>query len=409
MEKRVSPYNKIGWPTQYARDTISICDVTLRDGEQTAGVCFSIDEKLETARMLDDIGVCQIQTGVIRTSEDYEVAKRLSALPRKNAKIETMTAAFEKEWRTRALQAIDAGSDIIHTLIPLSPYVRGMYAEKPTDEMLFERLVDVIDFLRLHGAPAINVSLLDATRSSAELLTGMAKLLSSYHVERMRFADTVGTATPLSIFHITRIFLDIFESRGEPRPKLGAHLHDDFGLATANALAAAAAGADYLDTSINGLGERSGNPDLAQVTLALEALCDIHTGIQTEKLCELSRYLEEISGISVPSNKPLIGSLTFADESDAHALASFTDPFAYQGILASAVGNKRRLISGKKNGVNSIKLKMQQLGLGEGPDELYRKILDTVRKESAGYRGTIMSDQRFSEIAASVKRTLLSP
>lgn len=403
MKKRVSPYNMMGWPSQYTKDNISICDVTLRDGEQTAGVCFSIEEKLDAARMLDDIGVKQIQTGVIRTPEDYEVAKKLSGLNLKNAKIETMTAAFEPEWKKRVLQAIEAGSDIIHTLIPLSPYIRGMYASKPDDEMLFERIAEVIEFMRENGAPCINVSLLDATRSSEELLVRMAKTLQNYNVERIRFADTVGTATPFSIFHITRLLIDTFNTTGSHCPSLGVHLHDDFGLATANALAAVAAGADYLDLSINGLGERSGNPDLTQVVVALEALCDIKTGIKLEKLYELSQYIEKISGIPIPSNKPLIGSLTFADESDSHTLASFTDPFAYQGILAESVGNKRRLIPGKKNGINAIRIKMQQLGLGERSGDFYKLVLDVVLKESSNYRGTIMSDEHFIEIVNAIE------
>ncbi len=408
MEKRVSPYNMNGWPSKYASKKIFICDVTLRDGEQTAGVAFTVDEKLEAARMLDEIGIGQIQTGIIRSPEDYEVAKKLSALNLKNAKIETMTAAFEKEWKDRVLKAIDAGSDVVHTLIPLSPYIRGMYASKPDDAMLLERLAEVIEFMHEHGAPCINVSLLDATRTSEELLKKAAKVICDHKAERMRFADTVGTATPLSVFYVTRLFLDMFKEKGTHRPQLGVHLHDDFGLATANALAAVAAGADYIDLSVNGLGERSGNPDLTQVVMALEALCDIRTGIKLEKLMKVAKYIEKISGIPIPSNKPLIGSLTFADESDAHVLASFNDPFAYQGILASSIGNERKLVLGKKNGLDAMAIKMKQLGLGEGSEELRKAVLAVVKKESAKYRGEIMSDERFAEIVTSLKTSGIS-
>lgn len=399
MEKRVSPYNLSGWPTQRPQKDIFICDVTLRDGEQTAGVGFSIDEKVEGARMLDELGIGQIQTGVIRSQEDYDTAKALVKTPRVHAKIETMSAAFSNEWKDQISMAVDTGCDIVHTLIPLSPYVRAMYATVPDDELLFDRTAEAIEFMRASGVRCINVSLLDATRSSEALLSRMARLLSKHKVERMRFADTVGTATPLSIFYLTRMILDVFDTCGGEAPKLGVHLHDDFGLATANALAAVAAGADYLDLSVNGLGERAGNPDLTQVVMSLEALCDIKTGIRTDGLCAVSKYFEKISGIPVPTNKPLIGSMAFSDESDSHALASSSDPFAYQGILAESVGSTRKLILGKKNGVNAIRLKMQQLNLAGGDSDLYQRVLAQVRKESSDYHGTIMPDGRFIEIA----------
>lgn len=403
MRKRVSPYNLMGLSAQYIKKDIYFCDVTLRDGEQTAGVNFTVEDKMKVAQMLDEIGFKQIQTGAIRSDVDYQAAKALSGLKLNNAKIEVMTAAFSANWKKEVLKAIESGGDIIHTLVPLSPYIRGMYASIPDEEYLFNHIRETIEFMRANGAPCINVSLLDATRCSEELLVSMAKILCEYKVERMRFADTVGTANPLSIYHIVRLFLNTFAQIGDYAPKLGVHLHDDFGLATANALAAVAAGADYIDLSVNGLGERAGNPDTTQVVMALEALCDINTGIQTEKFYELSRYIEKISGIPIPSNKPLIGNYAFSDESDSHVKASSTDPFAYQGILPEAVGGHRKLILGSKSGINAIRTKIQQMGLEEGDDEFYKKILSIVKKETSKLRGTIMSDESFEEIVKSVR------
>ena len=397
IEKRVSPYNLAGIGPSLP-GSVMICDVTLRDGEQTAGVCFSLEEKMELIRLLDEIGVGQIQLAHVDSPDDYAVAKAACALRREKAKIEVMSSTFSRTWQTDIQGAVDVGADVVHSLVPLSPYMRFMYPEKPDDAMLFGRVEEVIAFMRDRGAPCVNISLLDATRVEEPLLRRMIELLLREGVDRIRFADTVGTCTPLGVYHVARFIKGLIAKHAGKKPMLGVHLHDDFGLATANALAAVVGGADFLDLSVNGLGERSGNPDLAQVTVALEVLGGVDTGIRIDKLYDLSRRVEALSGIPIPTNKPLIGALTFADESDSHVLATSEDPFAYQGILAETVGNHRSLIVGKKNGVNAVRLKMEQLGLPPAAPEKLPLILEDIRSENLKYRGTIMPDEAFIEI-----------
>jgi isopropylmalate/homocitrate/citramalate synthase len=367
----------------------------MRDGEQTPGVAFSLEEKIELAQRLDQIGVPQIQVGLPgRSKATRDEARRICGVELASQK-ELMTRGTYEGWRDDVLAAIDCGADIIHSYFPMSAYIRGMYAPLSEPEII-RRAGEVIDFMKEKGARIINVSLLDATRAKEEFLLQMVKTAAEAGAHRIRLADTVGTASPEGIYYLVQKVREVLASLENP-PIIGLHCHNDFGLAAANVFAGVKAGAILIDVSVNGLGERSGNPALAEVVLGLEVLYGVKTNLRFEQLGALSRYVEKISGIPLPRNKPLVGEYAFADESDSHIAAQLREPFAFQGIRPEVLGNKRKFILGKHSGENVLRYKLEELGL-KVSEEKYPLILERIREWSERQKGTVPSDEDIREI-----------
>jgi isopropylmalate/homocitrate/citramalate synthase len=398
MESRVSPYNDRGrgrgWPEE-----VILCDVTMRDGEQTPGVGFSLEEKIELARRLDEAGIPQIQVGLPGRSKADRIEAEKICRVKLGAKKELMTRGAYEGWRDDVLAAIDCGAEIVHSYFPMSPYIRAMDSSLSNSEMI-RRACEVIAFLKEKGVGIINISLLDATRTEEKFLFQMVKEVARSGIQRLRLADTVGTANPEGI-------RTLFQKLGETldpvkdRPIVGLHCHNDFGLAAANVFAGVSAGASLIDVSVNGLGDRSGNPSLAEVAAGLEVLYGVKTRIRLEALYGLSKFVEKIAGIPIPSNKPLVGEYAFADESDAHVTAQLREPFAFQGIQPESVGNRRKYVLGKNSGKNILRWKFQEMNL-QVRDELYPLILDRIRDLSEKRKGKLVSDEELKEMVRSL-------
>ncbi len=397
IDSRMSIYNNAGAPMTRVADEIRFCDVTLRDGEQTAGVAFSLDEKIEIARLLDSAGLQQIQLSSPLQSESARVdAETICALGL-NADIEVMSHSAGRRWKESIKAAIDSGADVIHSLLPFSPKMRGMFTPLLSDDEIVERAYDAVVYAREQGARVLNISLLDATRTDEELTKKTLAALLEAGVDRIRFADTVGTAWPRGIYALASLYRDFVDThcRGK-KPLLAFHCHNDFGLATANVFAAIEAGVDLIDVTVNGLGERSGNPDLAQIAVGLEVFFGKKAPVDVLRLKGISDEIARISGIPVPPNRPLTGALAFSDESEAHVSATSVDPYSYQGILPESIGNIHHIIMGKKSGPKSIEEKLKTLGLPPLDPEKTQRLLDRVRAESANRRGSIVSDEEFA-------------
>jgi 2-isopropylmalate synthase len=398
MDSRVSHFNELGKGAGWPKEVV-ICDVTMRDGEQTPGVAFSLEEKIELAQRLDQVGVPQIQVGLPGRSRAARLEAERICRVKVAGRKELMTRGTFEGWRDDILAAIDCGADIIHSYFPMSAYIRSMYTPLSEPEII-GRAGEVIHFMKSKGARVINISLLDATRTEEEFLLQMVKTAAEAGAHRIRLADTVGTASPEGITYLIHKVREQLSSWKNP-PVIGLHCHNDFGLAAANVFAGVKAGATLIDVSVNGLGERSGNPSLAEVALGLEVLYRVKTHVQLTQLTGLSKYVEEISGVPLPRNKPLVGEYAFADESDAHVAAQLQEPFAFQGIRPERVGNRRRFVLGKHSGKNILRYKLEELGLKAG-EERYPLILDRIHEISGRRKGAVMTDDDLREIVQNI-------
>lgn len=387
MEKRVSEFNKIGLQKNLFNNLI-YCDVTMRDGEQTPGVSFSIEEKIKIAKKLDHMGINQLQIGIIGAADNEEM-KQLCDL-NLTCDMEIMTKGTDKNWQSDIMNAIECGSDIIHTFLPTSTYIRGMYADL-NDESLLKHAEVIVNYMKKNSNKKINVSLLDATRTDIKFLSKMVALLSKLGVDRIRIADTVGTATPEGIYYLINKVREI-TTKENKETIIGIHCHNDFGLATANVFAAVKAGASLIDVSVNGLGDRSGNPSLAEVLVGMNVLYGEETSFNYKEIRGLSLMVEKLSGIQIPSNKPLVGKYAFADEFDGHIAALLKDPFAFQAIAPEAIGNKREVVVGKNSGHISLRFKYKQLGINL-TDEQCDSLLSEVKLLNESNKGKIISDE----------------
>lgn len=340
MESHVSPFNK----TLNRTKKIFFCDVTLREGEQTPGVTFTLDEKLQLAHALDEIGIHQIQIAHPKFSQQsLDVCKSVCNMERR-FKTEIMSNGM---WE-KTFEAIDklndyCNPDIIHSYFLASPYQYSDWTLQSKQNML-KRMEKVIAYIKAKGK-LCNISLLDGTRTDdVVFLKQQIQTAVDSGADRIRLPDTVGVCDPDGYYKIISIAVEIAEPKGV---LVGIHTHNDFGLALANTLAGIRAGADLVDTTINGLGDRAGNVDFIELIILLEGFYNFHTGINISRLKEISTLAEKLAGKQVPANKPLTGEHVFSDESELHNLCMQDNPFAYQGILPASFGASRKTIFGK--------------------------------------------------------------
>ncbi|MHC1626765.1 MAG: homocitrate synthase family protein [Methanoculleaceae archaeon] len=349
---------------------IEICDVTLRDGEQTPGVTFSSGEKLEIARLLDAVGVEVIEAGfpVVSGNERKSVAEIA------RAGLSARTCCLARAVRGDVECAIDCGVDMVSIFLATSDLHLRVKYRKDREAMLAEAL-DVVEYAADHGVD-VRFAAEDASRTDVDLLIQMFRLGAERGATLASFADTVGALTPLEIYDVVRRLVSEI-----PLP-LSIHCHNDLGFASANTITAAAVGAFQLHTTINGIGERAGNAALEEVLVALR----LKGGIDRYDLTHLpdcSRMVAEYSGIDVAKTKAVVGENAFAHESGIHIAAILTDPATYEFIPPEMLGLKRRFVIGKHSGRRAIRHVARKYGY-DLTDEQLRWILLEIKRLSEG-------------------------
>ncbi len=395
MERSVSNYNEILVP----KAPLQFCDVTLREGEQTAGVAFTPEERIELVKRLDAAGFQQVQLyntwhgdGADKTA--MELNAQICALPGRRIMTEVLnfnTSDFGKLKTMIDAQAAYA-PDIIHASYSLSA---GSEAELNKRE---DQIRATAEYVNEKGLKC-NISLLDSTRSDPAILSRMTAAAAHGGAWRVRLADTAGVASPGGIENMCRIAC---EAIGDRPTVLGIHAHDDFGMGTACTLAGIRGGATHIDASVNGLGERAGNASLIEVVLALEGLYGVETGISLSQMTELSRFVERISGVRVPDNSPFVGRYVFSDSLAAHILASARNPFAAQGILPEAIGGHRLAFFGKN--MNDAVIEMVAArALRTVDPKLYGEIYAEVCARTTGKKGVVMLEPDFWHVVEEVQ------
>jgi methanogen homocitrate synthase len=372
-------------------EKVEIHDATLRDGEQTPGVVFSIDDKIKIASKLDEIGVERIEAGMPAVSpQDAEAIKEISKLGLKS-KIFTFARAMKQDID----MALDCGADGVIIEVPIG-YPKLVTQFGWTWEDVFKKSKDVINYAREQGLYTVYFPY-DTTRAREEDLTSLCKAITQEAMpDSIGIVDTMGCATPEAIKYMVRWVKDM---TGLP---IEIHTHNDFGMGVATELAAVTAGAEVVHSCGNGLGERTGNAALEELMLGLDLLYGYETGYHFDKLPELGNMLAELSNIESARNKPILGSGNFIRESGIGIQYVMEDPMVMFGTHPSLTGRVGEVVLGKKSGKASIVYKLGELGLGEANDDQLAAMLNEVKQQGIAKRD-ILSHDEFRSIVAKVR------
>jgi len=330
---------------------IKIVDTTLRDGEQTAGVVFANHEKIRIAKMLDALGVDQIEAGIpVMGGHEKETIKEICKLGLR-ASIMGWNRAVVKDVE----QSLECGVDAVAISISTSD-IHIEHKLHSTRAKVIEDMVKATRFAKQHGV-YISVNAEDASRSDPDYLIEFATAAKEAGADRLRYCDTVGILDPFRTYERVKNLID----------KVGIdvemHTHNDFGMATANALAGVRAGARWVGVTVIGLGERAGNAALEEVVMALKYLEGIDLNFKTEKFREIAEYVSLASKRELPAWKPIVGSNMFAHESGIHADGALKDPRTYEVFRPEEVGLERQIVIGKHSGTAAIQAKFQEYGI----------------------------------------------
>ncbi|MGI6853583.1 homocitrate synthase/isopropylmalate synthase family protein [Mesorhizobium sp. 1B3] len=383
-----SPFNEVANLPRLDGRVIRVADCTLRDGEQQAGIVLDRAAKVEIAKALEAIGVYEIEAGTIASSEeDREAIAAICALGL-SAKISVLCRGLEAD--------IDMAAEIgvwgVRLSFPISDIEREYKLKGISQEDYLARTRALVEYANAKGL-AVVFSPFDTTRANLPFLRRVAAGLGQLDgVDRLRIVDTTGCALPEAIAFIV-------ENVKEAAPGLAMeiHCHNDFGLSCANTLAGVMAGADYVSTTINGIGERCGNASTEEVVMALEVLCGYDTGIKLDGLKSISELVERHSGIAVHANKAVVGYNAFRHEAGMVVAGVLKNPYTAEAYDPAIVGQSRDILLGKKSGLVSVKYKAAQLGISV-TDQQMAVVLHQVKEEAVRLRRAL-NDEEFAKLA----------
>lgn len=347
---------------------VQIVDTTLRDGEQTAGVVFANEEKLRIAKLLDKVGVHQIEAGVpVMGGDEQEAIEKI---------VDAGLDASIMGWNRALVPDVEASLDTGVDAVAISVSTSDIHIEKKLNQSrdwVLEHMTEATEFAKSEGL-YVSVNSEDSTRTDFDFLVEFAQAAKKAGADRLRYCDTVGLMTPLRTYEV------IEDLKSEVDIDVEMHTHNDFGLAAANALTGAKAGAEYIGTTVNGLGERAGNAPMEEIVMALKHLEDLDLGFATEDFLELSEYVARASAQELPAGKAIVGTNTFAHESGIHADGVLKDSETYEAFTPQEVGAERQLVIGKHSGKKALVGKFEQEYGIELTDGEATALLPKVRK-----------------------------
>jgi len=353
-------------------ERVFIWDETFREGIKAPTVFLTYVEQLKLAKLMDETGVSIINVGFPALSEeDKHNVKRI------------VNETFEKATLTASAQATKSSVDAclecgIKEITIETPFngLNLQYKLKMTKEQALQKTVESIEYARKHGT-TVDFLLTDGSRTPLDDILQIFEAAANAGANKLTIADTVGFLRPLSMRYLIAHIRDGLPEAIRKKVALSVHCHNDFGLATANTLAAVEEGVTHVHTCVAGFGERAGIAPFEEVVVALELLYNIDTGIDLEKVYRLAQSAEKAFALPIQFHKPIIGENLFAHEVDENVKKMLAQPLLFEPFPPEIVGRETRLFIGRNTGQTSIQKLLEQAGIKASPrqmDELFRHI-----------------------------------
>jgi isopropylmalate/homocitrate/citramalate synthase len=363
---------------------VGLYDTTLRDGEQTVGVVLDPEQKLEIARLLDELGIDRIEAGFPRVSQDDWDAVKLISDAGLRAQVWGFSRAVGAD--LEALVELGVPASVIES--PISDL--KLDAIGVSREKMLDRITSAMRFAAEHGIHSAFFGV-DSTRAEPDFYEQVYKSAVEAGAKEVVVVDTLGIATPEAVAELVGKTVE-WVGPGVP---VHFHGHNDFGLATAAAVAAVRAGAQWVQGTINGMGERAGNANLGEAAMTLRALYGVESNLKLDRIRAVAQRVQDLAGYSLEPWKPVTGETLFRRESGAVA-SQFHDPPSIEPYSSELVGAERGIVLGKKSGLDSIRIKAEELGV-ELPEERRAEVLAQVKALGARKRG-LLTDDEFRDI-----------
>ena len=359
---------------------VKIDDTTLRDGEQTAGVVFANEEKIRIAKMLDQVGVHQIEAGIpTMGGSEKEAIRQIAA-----ADLNCSVLAWNRAVVSDVQDSIDCGVDAVAISMSASD-IHIEHKLRQNREWVLDKVRQATLFAKEHNV-YVSVNAEDASRADMEFLLKFARTAKDAGADRLRFCDTLGILDPFNTYMKIKTLIDVTGMDVE------MHTHNDFGMATANAIAGVKAGARYVNTTVNGLGERAGNAALEEFVMAMKYVGGIDLHLHTDRFRELSEYVAHASNRPIPTWKPIVGANLFVYESENRASAALKDSLTYEVFPPEEVGLQRAFMLGKYSGVDTLKVKLAEYRL-EATDAEAAALTMRIRSRSIELKRALFDEE----------------
>lgn len=359
---------------------IKIYDTTLRDGEQSIGVSINAQDKLKIAQKLAEAGVDRIEAGFPASSEEDRIAVANIVKEVKGAEIWGFGRCNVNDVKI----SVETGVKYTICEILTSPY--KMKAWDLTEEVVLKRIRDAISYAKQENLYTAFFAV-DATRANPEFLKkAYQTAVKDCGADEVVLVDTLGVATPEAMAYMTKLvksWVDV---------PVAVHCHNDFGLASACTIACLKEGADCAHVTVNGLGEKSGNTDIAELAIALQGLYGVEMNLKLEELLGLSKLVEEVSKVPVSPMRPVVGDMVFTRESGLVVAQMLAYPPSVEGYAPEVVGRQRDVSLGKKSGKKSIEYALDKVNLSLTDDKI-DDLLHEVKKLSTEKKGSVSMEE----------------
>lgn len=366
---------------------ICIVDTTLRDGEQTAGVVFANEEKILIAAMLSDLGVDQLEVGIPAMGGDEKEAIKSIVKRNRNSNKSTSIMAWNRAVISDINESIDCDVDAVAVSISVSD-IHIKHKLRTSREWVIENMIKSVEYAKKNGL-YVSVNGEDASRADREFLIDFINEAKKAGADRFRYCDTVGIMEPF------RLKNEIKYLYNKTKFDIEMHTHNDFGMATANAIAGLMGGANHVGVTVNGLGERAGNAALEEVLMALIYVYGYKTDIDTRKFKEVSEYVSRASGRFLPKWKAIVGENTFVHESGIHADGTIKNPINYEAYDPAVVGLERQIVIGKHSGKAAIINKFKEYDIQLTEKEA-KELLQLVRSTTVRLKRNLFDKELVS-------------